>query len=280
MTSTQALHARSNTYPVVISPAGARAFALATDDTNAAYSNGALAPPAYAYVLGAGANFNLYTKILPGYPAVDVIHLAADMRFHAPLVPSSTVYTEAESVGLRRSPRGGLLHFANRVRDESGAVLAESLLTVLVPDLRDEPEWGEAPNEAPNAALRKSRPIARRERVIEPNLPLRWSAACGDFQALHFSDEAAQALGLPRAILHGGCTMALCAVAVVDLAADGDPNRLARLSLRFSQPVFPGSRLLIEVSHPVDVDGGVCHSVRAECDGRPAIRGGRAEVRP
>ncbi len=125
---------------------------------------------------------------------------------------------------------------------------------------------------------RASRTI-RRVVAIADELPLRYAAASGDWQKVHFDDDWARAMGLPRRVLHGACTLALCASAVVELVGGGDPTRLARLALRFARPVHPGTRLSIEISEGTPGDGLSLHAVRATCDGRPVIRNGRADVR-
>jgi len=279
LASTAVVGTRSEAFTLPVAFHRARAYALATDDPNPVYETGAYAPPLFGTVLTGFAVFDLYRKLFPG-SALKSIHLGSDIHFHQPLVPGRQVTARGTAIGLRPSPSGALLHMLIAITDERCQPVLDMYETVLLPDVRDAPEDGELPPETRLPALRRSRTEVRREVAIAGDLALRYSAASGDWQQIHLDDDAARAVGLSRAIVHGFCTMALCATTVTDLVADGDPARLARFAARFSSPVFPGSRLVIELSEPVELDGRRCHAVRAECDGRPAIRGGRADVWP
>jgi acyl dehydratase len=76
----------------------------------------------------------------------------------------------------------------------------------------------------------------------EPRQAL-WYRLCGDRNPLHADPAFAAAAGFPRPILHGLCTYGIVAKAAVDHALDGDPDRLAAYSCRFSGVVFPGETL-------------------------------------
>lgn len=64
----------------------------------------------------------------------------------------------------------------------------------------------------------------------------------GDLHLIHIDPAAAQAIGQPRPILHGLCTLG---VVVRELAAmaGAHPCDLAELSVRFSAPVLPGEAI-------------------------------------
>ncbi len=64
----------------------------------------------------------------------------------------------------------------------------------------------------------------------------------GDRHLIHIDPAAARAIGQPRPILHGLCTLG---VAVRELAAlrGAHPCDLAELSVRFSAPVLPGEAI-------------------------------------
>lgn len=64
---------------------------------------------------------------------------------------------------------------------------------------------------------------------------VRYAGASGDFNAIHWSDRVATAVGLPGVIAHGMLTMALAARAVTDWA--GDPGALVEYQVRFGRPV-------------------------------------------
>ncbi|HET6347401.1 MAG TPA: MaoC/PaaZ C-terminal domain-containing protein, partial [Myxococcota bacterium] len=59
----------------------------------------------------------------------------------------------------------------------------------------------------------------------------------------HLDDAVAQLGGLKGRVLHGLCTMAFAARAVIAQAGGNDPARLARLAVRFARPVYMGDTL-------------------------------------
>jgi acyl dehydratase len=79
---------------------------------------------------------------------------------------------------------------------------------------------------------------------VDEDQTFRYAEASGDHNPIHLDAEFARgAAGLPGIIVHGMCTMAFAARAVVDGACGGDPARLRRIRVRFSRPVFPGEAL-------------------------------------
>ncbi|NNC12060.1 enoyl-CoA hydratase [Planctomonas sp. JC2975] len=69
----------------------------------------------------------------------------------------------------------------------------------------------------------------------------------GDHNPLHTDPAFAARAGFPRPILHGMCTYGVVGRALLGALADGDPERFAGMSGRFSKPVFPGEALSIRV---------------------------------
>jgi len=75
-------------------------------------------------------------------------------------------------------------------------------------------------------------------------LPHRYAGASGDFNPIHIDTEFAQAVGLPRNILHGLYTMAQVARAQTE-AAGGDPRSLRRLSVQFRGMGMPEEEIVV-----------------------------------
>lgn len=74
----------------------------------------------------------------------------------------------------------------------------------------------------------------------------------GDYNPLHVDPAAARAGGFGRPILHGLCTLGVCAQLLVRRLCDGEPGRFRELKLRFSAPVYAGDTLRVMVwrEHP------------------------------
>jgi acyl dehydratase len=97
----------------------------------------------------------------------------------------------------------------------------------------------------------------------------------GDRNPLHSDPAFAARGGFPRPILHGMCTYGYAARLLVGLLCDGQADRFASMSGRFTRPVIPGDRLTLRVW---SVGGGALFQVAAE-DGVPVIDRGSVRVR-
>lgn len=75
-------------------------------------------------------------------------------------------------------------------------------------------------------------------------LPHRYAGASGDFNPIHIDNDFAQAVGLPRNILHGLYSMAQVARAQTE-AAGGDPRSLRRLSVQFRGMGVPEEEIVV-----------------------------------
>mmetsp|Transcript_3240 Transcript_3240/g.6282 ORF Transcript_3240/g.6282 Transcript_3240/m.6282 type:complete len:131 (-) Transcript_3240:285-677(-) len=67
----------------------------------------------------------------------------------------------------------------------------------------------------------------------------------GDYNPLHADFNIANAVGYERPILHGLCTLGICAASLVTHMMGGDPAPLRSIKARFSKPVIPGDSLRV-----------------------------------
>ena len=110
----------------------------------------------------------------------------------------------------------------------------------------------------------------------------RYAEVSLDDNPIHTNEDVAKAAGHPTVILHGLCTMAFAAKAVVDELLDGDSNRLHRLSVRFAKPVLP-EWTLTTAMHPAGSTADGCdayHVTTTNQDGVVVVSNGWAEVHP
>lgn len=75
----------------------------------------------------------------------------------------------------------------------------------------------------------------QRQFEIDRGRLVRYAAASGDLNPIHWHDRAALAAGLENVIAHGMLTMGAASAVVVD--ALDDPTRIQRISVRFARPV-------------------------------------------
>ncbi|UJP39858.1 MaoC family dehydratase [Cellulomonas palmilytica] len=77
--------------------------------------------------------------------------------------------------------------------------------------------------------------VARREVVVDRARLVRYAAASGDFNPIHWNERVALSVGLPGVIAHGMWTMGAAVGPVVDWV--GDPGRVVDYQVRFTRPV-------------------------------------------
>ena len=108
-------------------------------------------------------------------------------------------------------------------------------------------------------------------------LPHRYAGAFGDFNPIHIDREFAEAVGLPRNILHGLYSMGLVARAATE-AAGGDPRALKRLSVQFRGMGMPEQEIVVTGTvESVDGDRASIDTVATQGDNE-IIRNAQAEV--
>jgi acyl dehydratase len=125
----------------------------------------------------------------------------------------------------------------------------------------------------------RQRPVGSQIVDIAADQGFRFAGASGDRVAHSIDDEAARQEGYPGKILQGLCTLSMCCGAVVKLGAEGDPDRVRRFAGRFSAPMFPRAKLVVDVFDAGTTDDGARVLVfEAMADGVPVVKHGRAEL--
>jgi acyl dehydratase len=85
------------------------------------------------------------------------------------------------------------------------------------------------------AELEVGQEVARAEVVVDRARLVRYAAASGDFNPIHWNERIATSVGLPGVIAHGMWTMGAAAGPVADWV--GDPGRIVDYQVRFTRPV-------------------------------------------
>ena len=209
-----------------------QAYAAATNDDIAPHVAGDYASPVFAVVPAFGAAAEANVKVVPGDLLMMVVHGEQDFRFHRPILPDTTVVTTATPVGLGARSSGVTVTVKSETRDrDSGDLLVEQYMTSFVRGAQAAESAGErAPAHAFPAELRGTEPLAVVAQTFDADQTYRFSKASGDPMPIHLDDDLAKAMGLPGIIIHGLCTMAFTANAVIKTACPDDPRRLRRLA--------------------------------------------------
>ena len=97
--------------------------------------------------------------------------------------------------------------------------------------------------------------IPTREFKITRESLVRYAGASGDFNAIHYRDDVAQAVGLPGVLAHGMLTMGAAVQCVVDFL--GDSGKVLDYQVRFTKPVLvdavAGATLIVNAT-VVEID--------------------------
>ncbi len=110
---------------------------------------------------------------------------------------------------------------------------------------------------------------------------VRYAGASGDFNAIHYRDDVAKAVGLPGVLAHGMLTMGAAVQSVVDFL--GDSGKVIDYQVRFTKPVLvdavKGATLVVNAT-VVEVDEAAKVAridLSATCDDVVVL--GKAQVR-
>lgn len=110
---------------------------------------------------------------------------------------------------------------------------------------------------------------------------VRYAGASGDFNAIHYRDDVAKAVGLPGVLAHGMLTMGAAVQAVVDFL--GDSGKVIDYQVRFTKPVLvdaaEGATLVVNATVvEIDETAKIARiDLSASCDGVVVL--GKAQVR-
>lgn len=176
-----------------------------------------------------------------------VLHAAQSVEWHRPLPPTGRIAarSEVEAIIDRGTGRGAMIQLARHLSAAAdGQPLATLRFTLFA---RGDGGGGvsfgsvELPAELPPTSPDDSLALPTR-----PDLAATYRLS-GDLNPLHIDPEAAQRAGFDRPILHGLCSYGIAARVLSTMLLEGECERLARLDVRFSAPVFPGDTLVTEI---------------------------------
>jgi acyl dehydratase len=110
---------------------------------------------------------------------------------------------------------------------------------------------------------------------------VRYAGASGDFNAIHYREDVAKAVGLPGVLAHGMLTMGAAVQSVVDFL--GDSGKVIDYQVRFTKPVLvdavKGATLVVNAT-VVEIDEAAKVAridLSATCDDVVVL--GKAQVR-
>lgn len=123
--------------------------------------------------------------------------------------------------------------------------------------------------------------VAEAEFHLTRDSLVRYAAASGDFNPIHYRDDVAQSVGLPGVLAHGMLTMGVAVQPVVDWV--GDPSRVVDYQVRFTRPVAvdaaDGATLSVTAKvGAIDIESGIARIDLTTTFGGETVLG-KAQVR-
>jgi len=252
-------------------------YAAATKDPSPRVEAGTAAAPVAIVTQIWDAQHESRPDIVSRYvqrTATGGVHGEHDVVLHRPIVPGEPLRIWAEGHGARPAGRNSLVTVRYVALDADDAVVAEQWWTTVYLGTTCDPV-GEPPPEHAFPDDVRERPIGTWRVDVDVDMARRYAEVSGDWSGHHFDLAAARQSGFDRLFLHGLCTMALCAQGVVQLVADGDPERVRRVAVRFATPTFLGDELQVQLYDAAPLG---C-AFEAVSGGATVITHGRAELR-
>lgn len=255
-----------------------RRYAGAISDPNPRYTTGGDVPPAAIVT----QIFDGQMEAIVSLVASDVfrrarsgVHGTHDIRLHRPIEPGEALSTFVTALSARPTKENLRVTMRHCSYDEAGALVVEQLWTTVLLGTTAPAVGPDAPDHVfPETA--RQRPAGDVTLRIDEDMARRYAEVSGDHSAHHFDAEAARRSGADAVFLHGLCTMGLCARAVVDCAAGGDPKRVKRLAVRFAAPSYLGHDLHVRLYDA----GDDAYVFEAECAGTLVVKDGLADLAP
>ena len=208
-----------------------------------------------------------------------LVHGEHDAQFLAPLRPGDTIQLNAklEQVADKSS---GLLVIGRFQCSRDGELVVNCRSSFFIRSAKAAKGANSDGSTQPNRPPRPKRTIPpgdiEESWTVDADQSYRYADASRDRNPIHLDAEFAKKVGLGDVILHGLCTMAMSGKSVTALAGNGQPDRLKRLSVRFSKPVRNQSTLTTRAWH---TDRGLKFTI-LDSDGDPVITHGIAEIEP
>lgn len=210
------------------------------------YEKGLHAFPTMPIVLGM-TDTGFLTDPSVGIDLGKMLHGESSLTIHAPLVPVGGIISRMRILDIvdKGAAKGALLYFERAIRDAGSnyPLATERGCFVLrgnggfSDEVRKTPSPRAVPDRAPDHVCALS---------TLPQGALLYRLT-GDRNPLHADPSVAKGAGFERPILHGSCAYGIAGHALLKVLCDYEPQRLQRMDVRFTAPVFPGETVQTEI---------------------------------
>ena len=222
------------------------------------------------YAMGVGAGFNeleyVYEKGLKVIPSFGIAaifdfftHIAAkaevnyagilhgeqELIFHSPIPPNGTMITEGKITDFydMGKDKGAIIVGESMTCDATGKRLFTSIIRIFS---RLDGGFGGSAAPGTTVEIPDRSPDFEDTAQPSPDQPLLYRLS-GDIFQLHVDPDFAKLSGFEKPIMHGLCTHGYASRALIKHLVPGEPERLHRLSCRFSKPLYPGDPIKTQI---------------------------------
>ena len=169
-----------------------------------------------------------------------IVHGEQDMIFDRPMRPGETLVFTPSLESVEDKGKGATYVSKVTATTPNGEVVNQQLATIFV---RGAGSGTERPKSDPLPPAVRGEQVTSFTKQVDEGMPGDYAAASGDLNPIHTDPKVAVAVGLPGVINHGLGTLSIVSGGLVDELADGDPGRILRIQVRFTDMVIPGSDL-------------------------------------
>lgn len=178
------------------------------------------------------------------------VHGEQDLTMHSmlPVQGSLKALTGVSRVVDKGAGKGAVIELNRELFDQAGTHIASVRQIVVCRSDGGYTDEGGLSDAAPPMLPRVPAGPADSEVTLRslPQSALLYRLS-GDWNPLHADPDAAIRAGFPRPILHGLCTYGMATRAALQLLCNHESQRLKRIAVRFSAPVFPGESIRFQV---------------------------------
>ncbi len=263
----------SKTYEV--SAEAIEKYARATNDENERYiSQDVVATPVFPVVPAFDSFMAASMDPDLGADLMRLVHGSEEHILHKPIRPGDTLTVEPVLESVETKDTGETFTVAAPITNQDGDTVAEVRGTMFI---RGSGSGAKAASGGGETAAPEI--VFEETTKVDDDQTHRYAEASGDHNPIHLDENVAKMAGLPGIINHGMCTMAIATKGAVNGLADGNPERLKKVSVRFSKPVLPGQELTTKFWETGTGDGTTIYGFETyNPDGAAVIKGGVVEV--
>jgi acyl dehydratase len=234
----------------------------------------AVLPPTFPAVWETALALELLGRMDEPLPVAGLIHRESELVQIRPLQVQDRVRCRVELDRADPHPKGVQLTLAGRSWNAAGQLCSQSTMVLLARtppagdtsrQNRNRPSVVESATGAD--ASGEWREVTRWR--MRSDHGRRYARVSGDFNPIHLWPWTARWFGFKRPILHGFCTGAMVAHALIERLLGGDPAALRRLHIGFRRPLLLPASVRLSVR---EQEGG--GQFRVEVEGKRAVAEG------